>query len=384
MNNHSQPIKICNIRTDGGTQPRAEIDIAVVAEYADDMARGDVFPPVRVVYDGSDYWLVDGFHRVQAAKKCSRQTIDSQITQGTVEDARWLSLAANARHGKRRTRADKQRAIKRALMGWAVEKSDSEIARHVGCSDKTVGKYRKELESSSEIPKIENRTVTRNGVEYTQSTSNIGGSQGGGGGGGVDAQQSAPAPMPMEDAWGGGEPRESGSGGDDSKPHVTHNSGNNEWYTPQKFIDSARMVMGDIDLDPASSDIANKTVGAGMFFTKNDNGLEQDWRGRVWMNPPYAKSLIGLFAEKLKSEVEAGNVEQAVVLVNNGTETKWFCDMASVASGICFPSSRVSFLRPDGTTGSPLQGQAILYVGPNLDGFVREFSHHGIVVEVLR
>lgn len=82
------------------------------------------------------------------------------------------------------------------------------------------------------------------------------------------------------------------------KPHVAFNSGNNEWYTPSEYIEAARAVMGEINLDPASSEIANKTVKADHIYTVEDNGLEKPWFGNVWLNPPYASDLIGKFAEK--------------------------------------------------------------------------------------
>ena len=45
------------------------------------------------------------------------------------------------------------------------------------------------------------------------------------------------------------------------KPHVPHNSGNNQWYTPIGLLDAATAVLGCIDLDPASANVANKVVG---------------------------------------------------------------------------------------------------------------------------
>ena len=159
------------------------------------------------------------------------------------------------------------------------------------------------------------------------------------------------------------------------KPHVAYNSGNNEWYTPKEFIEAATAVMGQIDLDPASSEIANKTVGAKQIYTIEDNGLEKPWFGNVWLNPPYASDLIGKFAEKVVDEL--GNIKQAIVLVNNATETEWFYGMATNATAICFPKSRVKFYTPDGKTGAPLQGQAIIYFGEYVNRFINVFDEKG-------
>jgi ParB family chromosome partitioning protein len=159
--------------------------------------------------------------------------------------------------------------------------------------------------------------------------------------------------------------------------HVAQNSGENEWYTPPQFIESARLVMGSIDTDPASNPIANATVKATRFFTKDEDGLQQKWGGNVWMNPPYAQPLMSQFAEAISEKFENGEIGQAMILVNNATETQWFQRMASVASAVCFPKSRVKFLDPNGKPGAPLQGQAIIYFGDNTEAFVEEFSQYG-------
>lgn len=166
------------------------------------------------------------------------------------------------------------------------------------------------------------------------------------------------------------------------KAHVSHNSGDNEWYTPPEFINAAKSVLGVVNVDPASNPIANEVVGAEVYYTAEDSGLDKNWKGKVWMNPPYASSLIGLFAEKLATHVENGDVSEAIVLVNNATETGWFSRLGSAATALCFPKGRVKFWAPDKTKAAPLQGQAIIYFGDRADAFLGEFSSFGIVAEV--
>lgn len=165
------------------------------------------------------------------------------------------------------------------------------------------------------------------------------------------------------------------------KPHVANNSGNNEWYTPEEYINIARRVMGSIDCDPASSDFANKTVKAATYYTEQNNGLNKDWLGNVWLNPPYAQPLITLFTEKLIQEINAGHIKQACVLVNNATETNWFQTMAIKAQVICFIKGRIKYLDSTGIpANTPLQGQCMLYFGSNVEAFKQQ--RIGLVCEV--
>lgn len=163
------------------------------------------------------------------------------------------------------------------------------------------------------------------------------------------------------------------------KPHISRNTGENEWYTPQEYVEAACKVMGSIDLDPASADEANLIVRATKYYTPETDGLSKEWRGKVWMNPPYAQPLVTQFIAKLIEHVQSGDVPEAIVLINNATETSWFARLIEVASAVCFPRGRVKFWHPDGRIAAPLQGQAIIYIGTNTDAFIKEFEGFGWV-----
>ena len=160
---------------------------------------------------------------------------------------------------------------------------------------------------------------------------------------------------------------------------VQYNTGEHEWYTPEEFVNAARQVLGTITLDPASSEIANKTVKARRYFTKDNDGLSKKWSGRIWMNPPYEGKVIIQFIAKLVKSLP--DIEQAIVLVNNATETKWFQSMATEADAVCFPAGRIRFIGPKGDKGSPLQGQAILYFGDQSSRFVNAYNQFGVCYE---
>lgn len=161
------------------------------------------------------------------------------------------------------------------------------------------------------------------------------------------------------------------------RPHVSNNSGENEWYTPSEYILCAHNVMGRIDLDPASSEIANQTVGASRYYTKKDDGLSKFWAGKVWMNPPYASDLISSFIVKYAEHIRNGDISEGIVLVNNATETNWFNELISVSNAVVFPKGRVRFLDPQGNLGAPLQGQVVVYYGKNTEKFLDEFGKFG-------
>lgn len=223
------------------------------------------------------------------------------------------------------------------------------VAKETGVSKATIerdGKYAEAVDAvAKEVPEV--RQKVRSG-EVTKS----------------DVIEAAKAPEKAKEIF--------------SKPHVSNNSGNNEWYTPAEFCESARLVMGEISLDPASCKVANKQVKATKFFTAEQDGLSREWSGSVWLNPPYGQPLIAEFARKVVEEWQSGRIQSAIVLVNNATETAWFQSMLIEASAVCFKAGRIRFLDATGApANTPLQGQAFLYFGQDKKAFVKEFSKYG-------
>jgi phage N-6-adenine-methyltransferase len=161
----------------------------------------------------------------------------------------------------------------------------------------------------------------------------------------------------------------------------TEGTGEFERYTPARYIELARQVLGEIDLDPASCEQAQKTVRAAQYFTVADDGLEQPWEGRVWLNPPYHRELAPRFIHKLIFEFEDLHVDAAIMLTNNSTDTVWFAEAANVCQAICFTTGRIHFDVPNGEPVMPTQGQAFFYFGPDRDRFVDVFKDIGVCVE---
>jgi phage N-6-adenine-methyltransferase len=161
---------------------------------------------------------------------------------------------------------------------------------------------------------------------------------------------------------------------------VTLNSGVIEWYTPPEYLERVRAVLGGIDLDPASSKVAQKTVKAKRYFTKVEDAINSEWHGRIFMNPPYCRDDMPRFVEKLIGEFRAGRVSEAIALVHSLTDPGWFHDLARCASALCFTRGRIPFLSPYGEANAPVHGSAFFYLGPCPAKFVEEFGAIGLVV----
>lgn len=355
-----------------------------------DIALRGVQVPVEYDEDGN---ILDGYHRVRACQELSITDWPKVVRRGLTEEQKIEHALALNLHRRHLTREQRREVVaKLRAQGWSLRR----IASVLGVTDPTILNDLRALGAKNLAP----ATVTgADGKQYpaTKSMPVVEPTQASEAEAPAQATQPVPAKVEADEAKEAPaevsvfaaqsqEPAleapvvvESASA---PKPHVAYNSGNNEWYTPAEYIEAASAVMGGIDLDPASSPLANEVVKATLYFTAEDDGLKQPWAGRVWMNPPYAQPLIQQFCEKLVAHVRAGEVREACVLVNNATETAWFQLLATVAAAICFPKGRIRFWSPDGQGGAPLQGQAILYMGPRADIFAQEFKKFGFVVRL--
>lgn len=357
----ARDVNLDAIRVDGDTQARAAgLDLGTVAEYVTALEDGATFPPVTVIAEGSDLWLADGFHRVEAHRRAGRETIAAVVTEGTRRDAVLVACTANATHGLRRTNADKRRAVARLLADpeWATW-SDREIGRHCGVSNTMVSNMRAELVAVSTV----DSPVTIVAVEE-------------------------PAAEPADDAEGEdvGDDVAAPRAASDHALRVLNSSDSNEWYTPAEYVDAAREVMGAIDLDPASCAAANVTVRAATYYTQADDGLARPWHGRVWCNPPYGrndkhKSNQDVWTSAAIAKVRSGEIREACILVNSRTGDQWFQKLWEWP--ICYVAGRIPFAPGESAKGgdSPVVSSVIVYVGAaNADRFREVFARFGRVV----
>ena len=164
----------------------------------------------------------------------------------------------------------------------------------------------------------------------------------------------------------------------------------NEWYTPQKYIEAARQVMGSIDLDPASCALANETVQATSYYTKEQDGLQQEWYGNVWLNPPYGRvqpelkgstrSYQKYFLQTFLEKYHSGEIEQGIALVFGASAcTPWFLPFFDFST--CIVRLRIDFTTASGAKEHYGYGNMFVYLGKQEKKFQEIFSQFGPIVK---
>jgi DNA N-6-adenine-methyltransferase (Dam) len=150
-----------------------------------------------------------------------------------------------------------------------------------------------------------------------------------------------------------------------------------DWYTPPHIVTCIREALGGtIDLDPASHVMANEVIRATRFFTRDQNGLTQPWSGRVYLNPPF--SSWPDWVEKVLAE--ADTVEAMVLLGAARTLTaQYFEPLLRRVDAFCIISGRTPFWGIATESDSPTDGHFLLYLGADVQRFVRATGSLGAV-----
>lgn len=118
-----------------------------------------------------------------------------------------------------------------------------------------------------------------------------------------------------------------------------------EWLTPPDIL----KVLGRFDLDPCSP-VKRPWPTAARHLTIKDDGLALPWKGRVWLNPPYDKTL-GLWMKKM------GRHHNGIALIFARTETSVFHDHVwNRADALFFLRGRLRFFRTDGSQSRESSG----------------------------
>lgn len=275
--------------------------------------------PLTVTPDGT---VLDGRHRFGAAITLEIENVPIYVAD--IEPEAQVDYMVRQAVMRRHLTIAERKTLAATLLRDAPEKSDRIVAGIVGLSHPTVANVRDALEADGQLE---------------ETTSRIG----------ADGK-SRPVP------W--------------SRPGMM-SSDTPEWYTPRHVVAAVAKALGTIDLDPCAE--PERAVPAARHLTAADDGLTQEWVGRIYMNPPYGRS-IGDWTGKLRAEHAAGRVSEAIALLPARTETDWWASLD--AEYICFIHGRLAF--SDGETSAPFPSAAV-YLGPNGQGFADTFAELGPV-----
>lgn len=145
--------------------------------------------------------------------------------------------------------------------------------------------------------------------------------------------------------------------------------------TPSHLVKLVIQVLGAIDLDPCAED--GKHIPVRQHYTAADNGLEKEWNGRLFLNPPQESP--GLWIEKLIREIKSNRVTEAIALVAAATNTEWLSKLLAT-QGVCFWRGQIQFLDADYLPTAPAQQSYVLvYWGNNQEKFREVFKDYGTV-----
>ncbi len=285
----------------------------------DNIAANGVLVPILVDTDGPCRRIIDGNYRKQIADDLGYEC--PEIVHAGLDDEEKRTLARALNLARRQFSTEEKREIiadqLRETPDWSLRRT----AKMLGVDHKTVASVREDLCATGEIPQF-GKTI------------------------GLDGK------LRSADA-------------------------NHERYTPAGVVDAVRKVLDRIDLDPASSAQANETVGASSYFTRDTDGLNMRWRGKVFLNPPFDDWPAWL--AKLEKEIATGRVKEAVVI--GPANVCAFRSLLLRGGLLLVPTERPKFLDPSADRLiAPPFGALICYWGEEKDRFVEVFGKQGMVL----
>ncbi len=153
------------------------------------------------------------------------------------------------------------------------------------------------------------------------------------------------------------------------------------WNTPPEVLDRVRCI-GPIALDPCGN--ATSIVNAAVEYRleHGEDGLAQSWltRGLVFVNPPYSRGNLAMWADKILHE--ADQHAEVIALVPAKVETNYWHDVFWRAQGVCFPDHRIRHYVNGVAKGAGRFASAVCYFGHRVDAFCEAFEDLGKICRV--
>jgi hypothetical protein len=150
-------------------------------------------------------------------------------------------------------------------------------------------------------------------------------------------------------------------------------SKSDEHYTPPNILEAVYFCLGELDLDPCSNSHSSPNVRAKKHFTIEDNGLAQEWSGRVFMNPPFSD--IKKWVPYVIKEYSSGRVIEAIALTKADTRTNWYKKLRESCQAICFVEGYHKYGKAQ---ASATFGTLLTYFGNNPERFCEVFENFGV------
>ena len=133
---------------------------------------------------------------------------------------------------------------------------------------------------------------------------------------------------------------------------VHFSSRTDNWSTPADFFEDISERFGSFDLDPCAD---HDNAKANVYYTKAENGLSKEWKGKVWMNPPYGREIIKWMKKAYESSLDGAMV---VCLVPSRTDTRWWHEYAMKGT-VEFIKGRLKF--GDSKNSAPFPSALIIF-----------------------